>query len=193
MVERTGNWMATNSGNRLYFNDPKPEDINIFDIATSLSKLCRFTGQIDKLYTVAQHSVLVSHFVPEEYALEGLLHDAAEAYTNDINTPLKRDLGESYRSVVEKIEWVIANKYGLVYPWPVEVHYIDHRICTTEAKWLFPTVPEWVQDRPEIDFKVPIYGTLTKLHHNVWKPKTAYNKFIVRLKELLLERFDDVA
>ncbi|MBF9666386.1 metal-dependent phosphohydrolase, partial [Streptococcus pseudopneumoniae] len=38
---------------------------------------------------MAQHSVLVSHFGDMDYELEGLLHDAAEAYLTDIAKPLK--------------------------------------------------------------------------------------------------------
>lgn len=72
--------------------DVAPDDIDILDIAHHLSLICRYTGGVPWHYSVAQHSVLVSEYLmkPEE-RLAGLLHDAAEAYMNDMASPVKHD------------------------------------------------------------------------------------------------------
>lgn len=64
-------------------------DIDIRDIAWGLGRTLRYGGHIREDYTVAMHSIVMSYIVPEEYALEGLLHDAAEGYIGDIIWPVK--------------------------------------------------------------------------------------------------------
>ena len=81
---RIGDWMQTYTGERFWPLDPRIEDIHIRDISMALGKLCRYGGHTIFFYSVAEHSVLVSEYVPEEYALWGLLHDASEAYLSDI-------------------------------------------------------------------------------------------------------------
>jgi len=69
----------------------REEDVCLEDIAHSLSMQCRFNGHTDFFYSVLHHSLLGSK--KAEYPtieLAFLLHDAAEAYTGDIATPLKR-------------------------------------------------------------------------------------------------------
>ena len=40
-----------------YFDlkNPKQQDVYILDIASALSKLCRYTGHSNRFYSVAQH------------------------------------------------------------------------------------------------------------------------------------------
>lgn len=83
-------FIQTLSGKHFNYNDIQEDAIVIEDIATALSHICRFAGHLPEFYSVGQHSVLVSHLVPQEFALEALLHDAAEAYMQDIPAPLKR-------------------------------------------------------------------------------------------------------
>lgn len=72
-----------------YFNSPC---FNIEDIAHSLSMNCRFNGHVNQFYSVAQHSLLVMDlmkFLHLGDSLEGLMHDATEAYMTDVPAPLK--------------------------------------------------------------------------------------------------------
>jgi hypothetical protein len=71
-------------------------DIAIKDVAHHLAHLCRYTGACPHFYSVAQHSVLVSKYLREagasvELQMAGLLHDAGEAYFNDLASPVKHD------------------------------------------------------------------------------------------------------
>src|SRR5579872_2947230 len=85
-------WIQTASGLEFPLFEPRLDAINIEDIAHGLSMICRFTGQCARFYSVAEHSVHVSHLVPREDAAWGLLHDAAEAYLGDVASPLKKHL-----------------------------------------------------------------------------------------------------
>src|SRR5689334_10911717 len=79
--------MTTFSGEPFWPLDPQPEDIRIVDIAHALSLQCRFNGHTKFHYSVAQHSLIMSFNVPLQFALEALLHDAAEAYIGDLIRP----------------------------------------------------------------------------------------------------------
>jgi len=72
--------------------NPRPEFIDIGDVARRLSMLCRFGGDVSAFFSVAQHAVNVAADMAALKAsprqqLVGLLHDAHEAYLGDIITP----------------------------------------------------------------------------------------------------------
>jgi uncharacterized protein len=103
-----------------------PEDIDIRDIAHALSRLCRYNGHCGGFISVARHSIWVSDVLPRELALWGLLHDAPEAYLGDMTRPVKRqEAMEEFRAADERLEQVVAEKFGLEYPMPIEVHEAD--------------------------------------------------------------------
>jgi 5'-deoxynucleotidase YfbR-like HD superfamily hydrolase len=79
----------TVSGIEMDLLNPTPEMIDINDIAHSLGMQCRFGGHVSMFYSVAQHSVFVAGKAPAELRKHALLHDAAEAYLQDITAPLK--------------------------------------------------------------------------------------------------------
>lgn len=111
--EPAGPWVGTNSGKYISLTDPNPDEITIEDIATGLSNVCRFNGQLNTWYSVAEHSIHVAELVPKEYKLQALLHDATEAYICDVPTPLKDMLGEAYRNVEAVLAGVIGRKFGV--------------------------------------------------------------------------------
>lgn len=139
-----GPWIQTASGRAFSLTAPRPEDILIEDIAHALSHLCRFTGHTAQLYTVAQHSVLASCAAPPEFALWGLLHDAAEAYLGDVSSPLKGML-PGYRLLEDKLLAAISMRFGLA-GWapPPEVKEVDLRLLFTERRDLLGPPPhQW--------------------------------------------------
>ncbi len=135
MNEHNNGWIRTYTGRKIFPLDPRPEDIDIIDIAHALANTCRYTGHCRKFYSVAQHSVLVSHFCDEP--LWGLLHDAPEAYLADIARPVKGFLPE-FKEAENRLMAVIAEKFGLTMPEPPNVKDIDTRILVDEMHALMP-------------------------------------------------------
>lgn len=112
-INETGRVLTARGGwVDLYF--PKPDQIEIEDIAGALSRLCRFQGRCKRFYSVAEHSVAVSHLVPAALALPGLLHDAAECFVSDLPRPLKRmpEL-RGYLDIEGEVADAVAERFGM--------------------------------------------------------------------------------
>lgn len=134
-------WMQTYTGRQFFPTSPRTEDIDILDIAHALSLTCRYGGHVDRFYSVAEHSVLVSQNVPAEHALWGLLHDAAEAYVGDMVRPLKLQM-PTYRHVEDRILTAIALKFDLPgLTIPLAVKNADARILLDERAALMKAPP----------------------------------------------------
>lgn len=113
----SGTYISTMTGRKFDFLYPDTESVHPLDVAWALSNILRFTGHTKPGYTVAQHCIRVSHMVPKELALEGLLHDAAEAYIGDISTPLKNALdvhsNGAFRIFERNVEDVVSMALGV--------------------------------------------------------------------------------
>lgn len=147
------NYIQTHTVQKIDLLNPRVGDINITDIAHALSHICRFVGHCDQFYSVAQHSIHVSKELPKEYALWGLLHDAAEAYIGDISQPLKRALGEKIHTIENRILKCVAEKYNLIWPIPIEIKTADTVMLATEARdlmkggRLFNSLPKPLEEK----------------------------------------------
>ncbi len=157
--------MHMRSGGRFFIDDPRAEDVNFDDIASSLAKLCRYTGHTgndknhEEFYSVAQHSVIVSRFVPPEMAMIGLLHDAAEAYIGDISKPMKLVVGSKIAEIEDRVYAAIAERFGLPPEIPKEVKMADLRTFATEKRdILSPATAEWGECPPPYNFKITPVG-----------------------------------
>ena len=138
-----GDWMQTWTGKQFFPLDPKPADIATADIARALSMQCRYNGHTNRLYTVAEHSVLISQAVCPGHALAGLLHDATEAYLGDMVKPLKKNIAQ-YIEIEQRLWKVIAVAYGIDPQIPACVAAADARILVDErAALLGPTPAPW--------------------------------------------------
>lgn len=124
-------YINTYSGRHFNYDDPR--DFDIRDIAQGLSNICRFTGQLDRFYSVAQHSVLVSQNVPPHLALEALMHDGHEAYLGDVNSPLKSMLPD-YQSLERRIEVALRIQWGLAPSMSRAVKRADLMLLATERR-----------------------------------------------------------
>lgn len=106
------------NGTYFVYDEPELARYDMLVIASALSKLCRFNGHTSEFYSVAQHSVIVSRMVPEKYALQGLLHDAHEAFIGDMVSPLKSIITE-YQYIETCIEQDLRKRYDL----PAVLHH----------------------------------------------------------------------
>lgn len=98
------------SGQYVNLLNPDPDTILIEDIAHGLSMKNRWGGHTIYPYSVAQHSVFVSDICRNR--LEGLLHDATEAYLSDLPSPAKK-LMPDYIAIENRLYSVIAKKFGI--------------------------------------------------------------------------------
>jgi 5'-deoxynucleotidase YfbR-like HD superfamily hydrolase len=166
-------YIRTFSGGYFWPLDPRPEDLKIEDIAHALSNLCRWTGHSREFYSVAQHCVLVSENVPPLVKLEGLLHDASEAYLADLARPIKHapGLGDVYRKVERKLELVIAEKFNLPSEFSPIVKTVDSRLLMTEKRDLM--VGDW--NEQHVEGAKPFNFSIEP-----WSPKQAEQEFLQR-------------
>jgi hypothetical protein len=166
--------IATYSGVVFEPLNPDPSLIAIEDIAHALGNSCRFTGHVRRFYSVAQHSVMCADLVSPELRLTALLHDGSEAYLSDIARPIKMqpEFGDVYKKFEARLEEAIAERFGLVYPYPAEVKWADNVMLRTEQRDLMP--PAF---RHEGEDYYP--GTIEP-----WAPDAAGAAFLHRFYEL---------
>jgi 5'-deoxynucleotidase YfbR-like HD superfamily hydrolase len=115
-------WQRMLSGRRLDLLDPSPLDIEIEDIAHGLARVARWNGQTigPHIFSVAQHSLLVEKIaavmepsIGRSERLFMLLHDAPEYVIGDMISPFKAAIGDSYKSIENRILAAIMLRFSL--------------------------------------------------------------------------------
>lgn len=119
-------WKQTASRKAFPLINPKVADIDFnVDIAGSLSRLARFTGDIrGGAYSVAQHCVMGADLIYDRLAsplraAAFLLHDAHEAYIGDIATPAQDAINWHLQAILEDAgltEMICRNISGIAGP-----------------------------------------------------------------------------
>lgn len=125
------------SGNYFNFEDPQSNVFSIDDIAHGLSNTCRFAGQCNRFYSVAQHAVIVSYLVPPEFAYEALHHDDSEAFYGDITSPFKQILFKycpDLKQLFKSIDAVVHPFVGIPLEISEPVHHADLIALATERR-----------------------------------------------------------
>jgi len=170
-------WIQTFTGKKFPLTHPDPDQIDILDIAHALSLLCRFNAHCTRFYSVAEHSIHVSHEVDPELALVGLLHDAAEAYLGDVPSPLKKQLHD-FKVFEDTMEQAIGARFSVDAALfkDRELKRADTQLLVDEQAVLMVAPPEpWPTGAPEPKKPERI---------KAWGPAKAKAQFLKRCKEL---------
>ena len=171
----TGPTILLFSGSYFDFLEPDKSEFVIEDIAHGLSQICRFAAQCRRFYSVAQHSVHVSHIVPPEHAFAGLMHDSPEAFVGDMAKPLK-DLLPEYRVVEKHVEAAVFARFGVPHPMPPCIKEADIVMLATEQREIMRNNDGWdyTRGRKALDMRLPN-----------WSPTEAKAQFLARYSELV--------
>jgi len=170
-----GDWMQTSQGRQFWPLDPRVEDIHIEDIAAALARMCRYGGQLRddvEFYSVAEHSVHIAAAAPPGLKLAALLHDATEAYLQDIIRPVKPFLRD-YAPIEERLAVAIGHRFGLtLHPLPTEIKRLDNAILADERDQVMAKPPtDWRLIEPPLG--VQIHG---------WLPNKARFEFLAAFR-----------
>lgn len=179
--------LETVSGRKVDVADPDPNSIVIEDIAWALSRMPRFSGHSIPYtpYSVAQHCVQVAKDLAAhgpQMQMYGLLHDAAEAYINDLPSPVKHI--PEIHAVIKKLEDSLMSAIytSLDIQQPTEhqeqiVKFADKTQQAVEAyNFMYSRGHDW--DLPKVSFKKlqEFEDPLTSIQ--------AYDKFLFFFEEL---------
>lgn len=134
-------YVSTCLGNRFYPAAPNIDDVAVEDIAQGLAYQCRFNGQTQAFYSVAQHSLIVASLVPVHLRLAALLHDAAEAYLGDMVKPLKHFF-PTFSVIENKMMAIIGERFAVTTFDTPEIKRADLIALATEKRDLMPNSTE---------------------------------------------------
>lgn len=143
------------TGRYIDYDDPRPEQISLEDVAHGLSMLCRYGGHTPFFYSVAEHAVLVAGLLAEDgwtppLILAGLHHDDHEAYLGDLPTPLKNVLGDRYEILRDRFDVAISEALG----WSLSladhsaVHQADNIALRMETHLMMPSRGSSIEWQP---------------------------------------------
>lgn len=175
-------WIWSKNNRKLSLLNYSVEDVDIDEIAHALANTCRFGGHCKRYYSVAEHCVIMSEIMEEEFAhtglmLAALLHDASEYMLTDVPKPFKGLMPE-YEKYEDKIMSVIEEKFDVNCRSEV-IKQVDKEMVISEAKALFDT-PEWIETWPY----QPIEDFESK-YLACHEPDAAYFSFMSRFRELI--------
>jgi hypothetical protein len=144
--------IETYSGDSFAPLSPDPADVRLGDIAAGLAHTCRFGGQCQRYYSVAEHSLYVASELDDygpRVQLYGLLHDAGEAYLVDVPRPIKEQF-EGFEQAEAEIREVVWDALDVRAPTETEwttVMDADDQLLAYEADELLAD-GSWAADPP---------------------------------------------
>ena len=101
--------------------NPTREDVRPWVLMHAISCLNRYTGHTKYPYSVGQHTLALVRHVPLHLRRAALIHDWAEAWFNDLSTPVKVEV-PTYKAAEEKALLFIA---GVMHVSEAELEELD--------------------------------------------------------------------
>jgi hypothetical protein len=197
-------WMLTSTGREHHLtqcaallpgNTPQIEEI-----AHALAQINRYTGHAIRPYSVAEHSLLVCDIAASmglscHAQMAALLHDAHEAFTGDVATPVKQVLGTAWLAFENTQALLVREAFS------IRTAHTAHRaaikradliaLCT-ERRDLMPFAHEACAPWPVLDTpgsEVPAYAIDLQSH---WRERSTWHDwrgdFLQRFHELDTQR-----
>lgn len=177
---RRGDFMQTFSGGRIWPLDPRPEEIDITDVAHHLGKICRYGGACLRFYSVAEHCVLMAREakrlgLPHGLRLQMLIHDAPEYILGDMVRPIKKHMPE-YKPAETRLLRCMCGRFNVGYPLDPMVKQFDEAIGLTERAQNM-AVPNFAWGvNFEADKPLPV-------RLQMWSPDRAPHEFLLEWYE----------
>jgi hypothetical protein len=147
----TNAWIPTYTGRRFSPLSPDPAEIDIEDIAHSLSNLCRYGGHSKKFYSVGEHSLLCEE-LGENRHLELmelkwlLLFDSSKTYMLDIPGPIINFI-PAFKGIEYQLLKCIASRFELSFPVPFIIKEIDRIVTSMEKSALYDSGFPWEEEQ----------------------------------------------
>lgn len=165
-----------------YFNIKKPiwYHVRLKDIAHSLSMVCRYNGHTPRFYCVAEHLIhcgcqaqMYGWSLAVQQAV--FMHDAAEAFCQDIIRPLKRQL-KAYKIIEARIEECVARQFQIDFDkHATKIKKVDNEVFVAEKNYMWPDKDRWYSARG-------VKPIVLKLNH--YSPSRAKSKFLAMARDL---------
>lgn len=177
--------MTLYSGRRVDPWNLTVQDVDIQSVAHSLALLCRFGGHSNKFYSVAQHCVRVAATVPKEYRLEGLLHDATEAYIQDVVRPVKHRLFK-YKELENHVWQQFSFKYGLPSEMSDIVKKADNALLKSEIRQFVNNPGR------DIELAHPFWNDVEEVDEasRTWTPEEAEAMYLMTYADAVAQRVE---
>lgn len=190
-------WTQNYGGSPFYYDDVANNRYDILDIAHQLAQVNRYGGSCIFPLSVAQHSTILAAALyreaqstrgmamteAAEWALDGLFHDAPEAYLGDIKSPQKRMPSfADYRQIEADTDRAIRLRFrrlGVPATMLPKTHEFDTRIVLDEKaqvlkqsrmSWDMPGVRPLGVRIQRIEWEQARYDWLraVSMYHSIW-------------------------
>lgn len=167
----------------------------IAEIAHSLALINRFTGHARRPYSVAEHSLLVADLAAADGAsaivqLAALMHDAHEAFSGDVASPVKWTVGEAWHAFEHAQATALHHRFGLrtvMHAHRAAIRRWDLIALATERRDL--TAWDAAKHRPWAILDTPAAPVLPCNERNLmnrWRKDVAWSQW----RDRFLDRFD---